>query len=169
MGNFGIKIIKISWAVQKLWPFRWAKGGRFSVFWKNGKKMTFLDQNILFSLWTVLQVSALQVKVFSRYLTTNLVVWTSRRLTHKLKKLSPKAIFNVLNSESYGLFGEPKVVDFLFFGKMKKKVTFLDQNIFFHYLIGHHAFFYCTVSSLYFKKKYYTHMKTMSQNLKLWK
>ena len=26
------------------------KSGRFSVFWKNVKKMTFLDQNILFSL-----------------------------------------------------------------------------------------------------------------------
>ena len=34
--------------------------------------------------------------------------------------------------KSYGLFGEPKVVDFLFFfGKMLKKMTFLDQNIFF--------------------------------------
>jgi hypothetical protein len=42
MGNFGTKIIKIGWAVQKLWPFRWAKSGRFSVFWKNVKKMTFL-------------------------------------------------------------------------------------------------------------------------------
>jgi hypothetical protein len=27
-----------------------AKSGRFSVFWKNVKKMTFLDQNIFFSL-----------------------------------------------------------------------------------------------------------------------
>ena len=26
---------------------------------------------------------------------------------------------------------EPKVVDFLFFGKMLKKMTFLDQNILF--------------------------------------
>ena len=33
--------------------------------------------------------------------------------------------------KSYGLFGEPKVVDFLFFSKnVKKKKTFLDQNIF---------------------------------------
>jgi hypothetical protein len=32
MGNFGTKIIKIGWAVQKLWPFRWAKSGWFSVF-----------------------------------------------------------------------------------------------------------------------------------------
>ena len=31
----------------------------------------------------------------------------------------------------YGLFGEPKVVDFLFFGKMLKKMTFFDQNILF--------------------------------------
>ena len=34
--------------------------------------------------------------------------------------------------KSYGLFGEPKVVDFLFFWKnVKKKMTFLDQNILF--------------------------------------
>ena len=33
--------------------------------------------------------------------------------------------------KSYGLFGEPKVVDFLFFGKMLKKMAFLDQNILF--------------------------------------
>jgi hypothetical protein len=35
--------------------------------------------------------------------------------------------------KSYGLFGEPKVVDFLgfFFEKCKKKKTFLDRNIFF--------------------------------------
>jgi hypothetical protein len=39
----------IGWAVQKLWPFWWAKSGRFSVFWKNVKKMTFLDQHF-FSL-----------------------------------------------------------------------------------------------------------------------
>jgi hypothetical protein len=33
--------------------------------------------------------------------------------------------------KSYGLFGEPKVVVFLgFFGKMLKKMTFLDQNIY---------------------------------------
>ena len=34
--------------------------------------------------------------------------------------------------KSYGLFGEPIVVDFLgFFGKNVKKMTFLDQNIYF--------------------------------------
>ena len=49
-GKFGPIIIKIGWAVQKLWPFWWAKSGRFSVFLKNVKKMTFLDQNIFFSL-----------------------------------------------------------------------------------------------------------------------
>ena len=31
--------------------------------------------------------------------------------------------------KSYGLFGEPKVVDFLFFWKNVKKMTCLDQNI----------------------------------------
>ena len=35
--------------------------------------------------------------------------------------------------KSYGLFGEPKVVDFLFFfsKNVKKTQTFLDRNIFF--------------------------------------
>ena len=33
--------------------------------------------------------------------------------------------------KSYGLFSEPKVVDFLFFWKNVKKMTFLDQNILF--------------------------------------
>ena len=37
----------------------------------------------------------------------------------------------LFKSYAYGLFGEPKVVDFLFFGKMLKKMTFLDQNILF--------------------------------------
>ena len=61
--------------------------------------------------------------------------------------------------KSYGLFSEPKVVDFLFFWKnVKKKKTFLDPNFFFHYLIGYHAFFYSTVYSLCFKKRYYTHL-----------
>ena len=33
--------------------------------------------------------------------------------------------------KSYGLFGEPKVVDFLFFfRKMLKEMTFLDRNMF---------------------------------------
>ena len=62
--------------------------------------------------------------------------------------------------KSYGLFGEPKVVDFLgFFSKnVKKKRHFWTEIYFFHYLLGHHAFFYCTVSSLYFKMRYYTHL-----------
>jgi hypothetical protein len=38
MGNFGPKIIKIGWAVQKLWPFWWVKSGWFSVFLINVKK-----------------------------------------------------------------------------------------------------------------------------------
>jgi hypothetical protein len=61
----------------------------------------FIISKRLGSLWTVMQVSALQVKDFWRYLTKNLVVWTSGRLTHKLKKLSPKAIFKVLNSVTF--------------------------------------------------------------------
>ena len=73
MGNFGPKIIKIGWAVQKLWPFWWAKSGRFSVFWKN----------------------------------------------------------------------------------VKKKWHFWTKIFFVHYLIGHHALFYSTVSSICFKKRYY--------------
>ena len=56
--------------------------------------------------------------------------------------------------KSYDLFGEPKVVDFLFFSKNdKKKKTFLDEIYCFHYLLGYHAFFYSTVSSLCFKKR----------------
>ena len=75
----GLKNIYINWINVILDIFTWRLG----------------------TLWTVLQVSALQVKDFWRYLTTNLVVWTSRRLTHILKKLSPKAIFNVLNSVTF--------------------------------------------------------------------
>ena len=43
----------------------------------------------------------------------------------------PKLLKLVELFKSYGLFGEPKVVDFLFFWKNVKKMTFLDQNIFF--------------------------------------
>ena len=45
-------------------------------------------------------------------------------LVHKLLK-------SVELFKSYGLFGEPKVVDFLFFWKNVKKMAFLDQNILF--------------------------------------
>ena len=46
-------------------------------------------------------------------------------LVHKLLK-------SVELFKSYGLFGEPKVVDFLgVFFKNVKKMTFLDQNILF--------------------------------------
>ena len=45
--------------------------------------------------------------------------------------LVQKLLKSVELFKSYGLFGEPKVVDFLFFGKMLIKMTFLDQNILF--------------------------------------
>jgi hypothetical protein len=40
----------------------------------------------------------------------------------------PKLLKLVELFKSYGLFGEPKVVDFLFFLKNVKKMTFLDQK-----------------------------------------
>ena len=50
----------------------------------------------------------------------------------KWEILVQKLLKSVELFKSYGLFGEPKVVDFLFFfEKCKKKMTFLDQNIFF--------------------------------------
>ena len=49
----------------------------------------------------------------------------------KWEILVQKLLKSVGLFKSYGLFGEPKVVDFLFFGKMLKQMTFLDQNILF--------------------------------------
>ena len=49
----------------------------------------------------------------------------------KWEILVQKLLKSVELFKGYGLFGEPKVVDFLFFGKMFKKMTFLDQNILF--------------------------------------
>ena len=49
----------------------------------------------------------------------------------KWEILVQKLLKSVELFKSYGLFGEPKVVDFLFLGKMLKKMTFLDQNILF--------------------------------------
>ena len=73
--------------------------------------------------------------------------------------LVQKLLKSVELFKSYGLFGEPKVVDFLFFFlKCKKKRHFWTKIYYFHYLIGYHAFFYSNVSSLCFKKRYYTHL-----------
>ena len=55
--------------------------------------------------------------------------------------------------KSYGLFGEPKVRLVFFLEKCLKKRQFWTEIYFFHYLVGYHAFFYCTVSSLCFKKE----------------
>ena len=49
----------------------------------------------------------------------------------KWEILVQKLLKSVELFKSYGLFGEPKVVDFLFFWKNVKKMTFLDQNILF--------------------------------------
>ena len=50
----------------------------------------------------------------------------------KWEILVQKLLKSVELFKSYGLFGEQKVVDFLFFWKnVKKKMTFLDQNILF--------------------------------------
>jgi hypothetical protein len=77
----------------------------------------------------------------------------------KWEILVQKLLKSVQLFKSYGLFGEPKVVDFLFFGKMlKKNDIFWTKIYYFHYLIGYHAFFYSNVSSLCFKKRYYTHL-----------
>ena len=52
----------------------------------------------------------------------------------KWEILVQKLLKSVELFKSYGLFGEPKVVDFLgvfFWKNVKKKMTFLDQNILF--------------------------------------
>ena len=49
----------------------------------------------------------------------------------KWEILVQKLLKSVELFKSYGLSGEPKVVDFLFFWKNVKKMTFLDQNILF--------------------------------------
>ena len=50
----------------------------------------------------------------------------------KWEILVQKLLKSVELFKSYGLFGEPIVVDFLgFFWKNVKKMTFLDQNIYF--------------------------------------
>jgi hypothetical protein len=75
------------------------------------------------TLWTVLQVSALQVKDFWRYLTTNLVVWTSRRLTHKLNRLSCSKVVAFLVSQKWSIFW--------FLEKCQKNDIFGPKYIFF--------------------------------------
>jgi hypothetical protein len=71
MGNFGTKIIKIVWAVQKLLPFRWAKSGQFSVFfWKNVKKMT-----LFFDLNARIQQLTWSLIFYEKYSTSQSYLW----------------------------------------------------------------------------------------------